>query len=134
MAKRKEDEDSGESNHLAKRKAQCPGKGQTAVFKGIGSFFLHVPLVYDFSRSHVASLCARSRYKPSDPDSSRCLPRLDPVHGSSSSSRAVPCQHFIDFCPHSLCVLLFSELLNIFQRVRPIPVFSGFPFFFLLKV
>lgn len=53
--KRKEDEDSGEYNHLAKRKAHCPGKGQTAVFKGIGSFFLQIPLAYDFSRSHVAS-------------------------------------------------------------------------------
>lgn len=103
-------EDSGGSNHLAQRKAHCCGKGQTAVFKGIGSFFLQVPLAYDFSRSHVASLCARSRYKPSDPDSSRCLPRLDPVHGSSSSSCAVPCQHFSDFCPHSLCVTILRTI------------------------
>lgn len=52
---REREEGGGESNKLAKRKAHCPWESQTAVFKGIGSFFLQVPFAYDFSRSHVAS-------------------------------------------------------------------------------
>lgn len=128
-----EKEGGGGSNQLAKRKAHCPWESQTEIYKGIGSFFLQVPLAYDFSRSRVASTWAVQGAKPSDPDSSRCLPWFDSVHGSSSSSCAVLCQYFSDFCPHSWCVLLFSELFKIFQRMRAISAFSGFPFFFLLN-